>query len=188
VTWAQWRAAHPDGWVLSRDTGNERSYGRNPYPGYDDPESDPFLFDGRTDSRLPAKDRVVGLGAPDDPLAVRLAALADERVMHLDVAGEPVVVWAVAGLRSALQTEEIAGGRELATTGAFRPLVDGKQVTFEVEDDDTFTDSVTGSTWDVLGRAIDGPSTGAQLDRVGHIDTFWFAWAAFYTETRVVGE
>ena len=32
------RAAHPDGIVLSRDTGFTKDYGRNPYPGYDDVE------------------------------------------------------------------------------------------------------------------------------------------------------
>ncbi len=36
VSWGQWRAAHPEGWVLSRDTGYTRAYGANPYPGYDD--------------------------------------------------------------------------------------------------------------------------------------------------------
>jgi hypothetical protein len=31
MSWADWRAAHGDGWVLSRDTDFQRDYGTNPY-------------------------------------------------------------------------------------------------------------------------------------------------------------
>jgi hypothetical protein len=79
VSWAQWREAHPDGWVLSRDTGAERDYGRNPYVGYDEATSDPFLFDGDADGRLAPKERVLGLGDAEDPVAVPLAVLAGAR-------------------------------------------------------------------------------------------------------------
>jgi Protein of unknown function (DUF3179) len=46
VSWGEWRAAHPGDWVLSRDTGHRRDYGRNPYTGYDQPDGSPFAFDG----------------------------------------------------------------------------------------------------------------------------------------------
>jgi hypothetical protein len=76
LTWKQWREANPDGWVLSRDTGAERDYGRNPYVGYDDADSHPFLFDGKVDPRLQPKERVITLGGADDPVAVPLAVVA----------------------------------------------------------------------------------------------------------------
>jgi len=62
VAWSDWRDAHPDGLVLSRDTGHDRDYGRNPYPGYDDIDNPPFLFEGEVDARLAAKTRIVGVG------------------------------------------------------------------------------------------------------------------------------
>jgi hypothetical protein len=186
VTWAQWREAHPDGWVLSRDTGAERDYGRNPYVGYDEAASDPFLFDGDADPRFEPKERVLGLGGEQDPVAVPLAPLAQARVLELEVAGDPVVVWAVQGLRSALDTADITEGREIAATGAFVPQAGGKQLTFVAADEQTFRDEQTGSTWDVLGRAIDGPLAGTRLEPAAHVDTFWFSWAAFHPETRVV--
>ncbi len=34
--------------VLSRETGYTRSYGNNPYAGYDDINNTPFLYDGPT--------------------------------------------------------------------------------------------------------------------------------------------
>ena len=185
VSWAQWRQAHPDGWVLSRDTGAERDYGRNPYVGYDEEGSEPFLFDGRADARLAPKERVLGLGDGDDAVAVPLAALAGTRVLEVQVAGRTVVVWAAAGLRSTLDTADIAAGRELAATGAFLPRVDGRPLTFRAAGPQSFVDDQTGSTWDVLGRALSGPLAGAQLEATGHLDTFWFAWAAFHPETRL---
>ncbi len=90
------------------------------------------------------------------------------------------------GLRSALDTEAIAGGRVLSTTGAFDPVVDGRALTFSPVGDEDFTDAQTGSTWTVLGHATAGPLAGTQLKPVSHLDTFWFAWAAFRPETRII--
>src|SRR5919108_3142191 len=61
VAFADWRAAHPRGKVLSRETGHRRDYGANPYQSYDQPELRPFLFNGRPDTRRPPKERVVGV-------------------------------------------------------------------------------------------------------------------------------
>jgi hypothetical protein len=187
VTWDQWREAHPDGQVLSRDTGVERDYGRNPYVGYDEAADDPFLFSGDPDPRLLPKERVLGLGDTDgEPTAIVLSDLAEQRVVELDVAGQPVVAWAVSGLRSALDTAEIDAGRQVGASGVFVPEAGGQRLTFSAAGPDTFTDAQTGSTWDVLGRAVDGPLEGEQLAPVGHVDTFWFAWAAFHPDTRMV--
>jgi len=49
VAWADWLAEHPQGRVLSTDTGADRPYGQNPYEGYDRPDSAPFLFQGTPD-------------------------------------------------------------------------------------------------------------------------------------------
>ncbi len=188
VPWERWRVAHPDGQVLDRDTGFERDYGRNPYVGYDDPADDPFAFTGDPDPRLAPKERVVGLGdTSGDPTALVAASVARERVVAVTVGGAPVVVWATAGLRSALDTADLATGRLLAATGAFDPVLpDGRQLTFAPADAATFVDAQTGSTWDILGRAVDGPLAGQSLQPLPHLDTFWFAWAAFHPDTRLI--
>ncbi len=102
------------------------------------------------------------------------------------MAGHPVVLLATSGLRSALDTEDVATGRFVAATGAFDPVLDGQYLTFAPAEDDTFVDRQTGSTWDILGRAVAGPLAGQSLQLVAHVDTFWFAWAAFHPDTRVV--
>ncbi len=57
MTWSQRRDAHPGGWVLSRETGADRDYGRNPYVDYGEGGSDPLLFDGEADPRLAPEER-----------------------------------------------------------------------------------------------------------------------------------
>ncbi|MDQ3455333.1 MAG: DUF3179 domain-containing protein [Actinomycetota bacterium] len=184
VTWAQWRAANPDGWVLSRDTGAQRDYGANPYTGYDSPDGSPFLFQGEPDPRLPPMQRVAGLGAAEDPVAAPLADLVAAGVTELTVGGRPVVVWAVEGLRSPLEDRQVDQGRPVGATGAFDPVVNGGRLQF-TRDGDHFVDAETGSRWNVLGHAVDGPLAGTRLEPVEHLDTFWFAWAAFHPTTRI---
>jgi hypothetical protein len=70
ISWANFRAAHPDGRVLSRDTGYSRSYGRNPYPGYDDINSAPFLYQGPAiPGTLPAMARILVVLVGDQAVA-----------------------------------------------------------------------------------------------------------------------
>jgi hypothetical protein len=51
---------------------------------------------------------------------------------------------------------------------------------------DGFSDHETRSRWNVLGRAVSGPLAGRSLTAVTHVDSFWFAWAAFRPTTRVL--
>lgn len=186
IAWSDFRAAHPDSWVLSQQTGYNRPYGSNPYVGYDDVDSDPFLFDGEVPDQLPAMARVVGLGSVGDPVAIPFDLLAAQSVVAEQVDGRDVVVWLQPGLRSPLDTQQLDEGRKVGAAAAFEPQLDGQGLTFRPDGDGSFVDAQTGSTWNVLGRATAGPAKGAQLEPVQHVDTFWFAWSAFRPETRVV--
>ncbi|MEJ2412389.1 MAG: DUF3179 domain-containing protein, partial [Anaerolineales bacterium] len=61
ISWADFKTNHSDGIVLSKDTGFNRSYGRNPYPGYDNINNHPCAFQGSLDGELPPMARVVGV-------------------------------------------------------------------------------------------------------------------------------
>jgi Protein of unknown function (DUF3179) len=185
VTWDEWHGTHPDNWVLSRDTGHPRDYGRNPYVCYDQANSDPFLFDGAADPRLPPKTRVVTLQAGDDAVAVTLDRVAADRVLDVSLDDQPVVLFAQPGLASALDSQDIVAGRRVAATGAFEPTLDRRRLTFRA-DGDRIIDVQTRSQWSVLGEATDGPLRGRRLKAVQHVDTFWFAWAAFQPDTRLI--
>ncbi|HSH22731.1 MAG TPA: DUF3179 domain-containing protein [Acidimicrobiales bacterium] len=184
VSWGDWRSEHPDGWVLSRDTGHRRSYGTNPYPGYDDVDTSPFLFEGRVDDRLAAKTRVLGIGDEEGAVTIVLDELARTGVVPLEVGGRALVAFHRPGTASALDHDTVAGGRDVGATGVFDRKVDGKELTFRAEGG-SFVDQETGSTWTILGTAVSGPLTGHQLSPVEHVDTFWFAWAAYLPDTVI---
>jgi len=185
VPWGVWRSANPDGLVLSRDTGVERDYGRNPYLGYDDVDGTPFLFDGEVDGRYTAMTRIVGVEVEGDAVAVPLARLREARVVEAEVGGIEVVVLWQAGTASALDADDVAAGADVGATGVFVPVVDGRRLDFGPADDG-FVDAQTGSTWNILGEASAGPLAGTRLDAVAHVDTFWFAWGAFLPDTEIV--
>jgi hypothetical protein len=185
VSWREWRNAHPEGRVLSRDTGHSRPYGDNPYPGYDQESDRPFLYSGSIDRRLPPKSRVVGIDDGERGVAVRWKSLQRRRVIELTTARGPVSVWWRPGTASALDAGTVSAGTDVGAAQAFSPDVDGKTLHFEA-DGEGFRDRETGSTWDFFGRATAGPLAGTSLDPVTHLDSFWFAWAAFHPDTRIV--
>lgn len=187
ASWAEFRAAHPDGIVLSRDTGFDKDYGRNLYPGYDDVNTPPFFFDeGAVDGRYAAKTRLVGLDLPAGAQAVTLQRLEADRVVALRDGERSLVVWWQPGARSALDAATVADGRDVGTTGAFDATVDGRVLTFRAVEGG-FEDAETASRWNVLGDAVAGPLAGRELTRITHVDTFWFAWAAFRPDTAITG-
>lgn len=187
VPWGAWRDAHPDGLVLSRDTGFDRSYGRNPYPGYDDVTSQPFLFEGDVDGRYTAMTRIVGVEIGDDALGVPLITLQEERVVEADVGGTDIVIFWEPGTVSALDASDVAGGDDIGATAVFLPAVDDQALTFSATDTG-FADTETGSTWNLFGQALDGPLVGSTLEAIPHVDTFWFAWSAFRPDSEIIEE
>lgn len=184
VGFGEFRAAHPSGQVLTRDTGHSRDYGRNPYVGYDDVNSSPFLFSGPTDGRLRPMERVVAVSLGDETVAYPLTALAERRVIEDVVGGRSIVVWHQPGTASALDESSIAESRDVGAVGVFDSHLDGRPLTFASREDG-FADRETGSTWDIFGRAVGGPLAGSRLKPIAHGNHFWFAWAVFQPETRV---
>lgn len=188
LSFGDWRAEHPDGLVLSDETGYERSYGENPYAGYDESEN-PFLFIGEPDGRLPAIARVLGVAGDGDTLAfpydeVREGAVDGWATASARVGSQDVVVFWKAGTASALDTPTIAEGRDVGAMAAFDPELDGRSLTFSVTPEG-IVDDQTGSVWNVSGRAVAGNLEGERLEVMVAIDSFWFDWAAFHPETRI---
>jgi hypothetical protein len=185
IAWSDFKANYPDGKVLDRNTGASRSYGRNPYEGYDDPNTQPFLYRGpTTPSTLPALARVFALNLNDDAVAFSYETLAQQWVLTDVVGGAPVVVLWKAGARSPLDSSRIADGREVGAAAAFLPSVDGKTLEFRREGE-SIIDLQTGSRWQANGLAVDGALKGTQLQEIVGTNHFWFSWAAFYPNTRV---
>jgi hypothetical protein len=102
------------------------------------------------------------------------------------VSGEDIVVFWAPGRASALDGGIIDDGEDVGATGVFRPVIDGRPLTFERAGEHApIRDRETGSTWTITGEAIDGELRGARLEPVVHGDHFWFAWAAFAPGTTI---
>jgi Protein of unknown function (DUF3179) len=187
VSLADFEAAHPNADVLSRDTGFNRSYGRNPYIGYDTIDEDPFLFDGVLDGRLPPKERVVTVGEGDHAIAFPYSELRKVGVVSTTLGDVDIVVMWAPGTASALDAESIDSGDDVGATGVFRAAVGERRLTFTRDggDDGSIRDRETGSTWSVAGVAVRGELEGSRLEPLVHGDHFWFAWAAFSPETTI---
>jgi len=182
VSWQDFKAAYPNGTVLSN---NGRSYGQNPYAGYDSSPR-PFLFTDTPDPRLPATERVLGYFSGDTAVAYPLPVIVELGVIEDNIDGQDVVIFYEPGQVSALDQSIIADSKEVGSAGMFRPEVGGQKLTFSYEEG-VITDNETGSEWDVFGRAIEGELAGAQLQPILSHTHFWFAWAAFRPDTRVYG-
>ena len=184
ISWEDFKAANPDGQVLSRDTGFSRPYGQNPYVGYDRADNPPFLFQGDLDGRLQPKERVAAVSIGDEDAAFPFSVLAEERVVHYTVGGQDLVVFFKPGTRSALDGLLIGDSDEVGATGVFEVDLEGQTLTFRA-DGDTFVDDETESVWTILGEATEGPLAGKKLTPIVHANHFWFSWGAFKPDTRI---
>lgn len=189
ISWADFKIQNPDGQVLSVDTGFNRSYGSNPYVGYDDINQSPFLYAGELDDRLLPMERVLGVLLPDgNGSAYTFARLSEEQVINDTLGETPIVVFWKAGTASALDSSSIASGNDIGSTGVFLSTLDGQTLTFISNGDGIFQDEQTGSSWIHSGLAVDGSLQGSRLDALPHHDTFWFAWAAFVPDGKLSAE
>jgi hypothetical protein len=185
VSFGDFRAEYPDGLSLSRDTGFEWDYGTNPYRGYSSRFAPLIPTSTERDSRFPPMERVVGVSLGGIERAYPFSMLAERGAINDTVGGIPVaVLWGSPDTADALDATVIADSRAIGTAIALDPVVDGRALTFAAAGD-AFTDAETGSTWTILGRAVEGPLAGTRLATVPHRNEFWFAWAAFFPDGEV---
>jgi hypothetical protein len=129
VAWSDFLRAHPDAPVLTRDTGFTRSYGRNPYAGYDSVDSPPFFTAKNSDDkRLPPKERVVFIERGAEAVAVPFSTLAKRRELRVSIGGHELVVRWRPDVRSPLDEVAVGEGREV---GAAEVREDGRLVAFD---------------------------------------------------------
>lgn len=187
VSWATASLNFHDALVLDRNSGFTKPYGRNRYIAYDQMES-PLLgfFTGEVPDDLGEMDRIVGIWGPTGgtSVAVPLAQLRSQRVAQLEIRGSDVVVFWEPGTASALQRQNVADGDDIGASGVFSAQSGGRPLTFSF-DGANIEDTETGSKWNILGHAVDGPLLGARLAPIEHLDTFWFSWVSYNPDSAV---
>jgi hypothetical protein len=184
ISWEMFQSTFPKGKVLSKNTGFPRTYGANPYVGYDDVSSSPFLYSGPRDTRLRPMERVVTVSLRGEDAAYPFATLERVRVVNDSVGGMPIAVIFEKGVTSALDRSSIAGSRDIGTAAVFLRRLEGRTLTFAREADRVI-DQQTGSGWSILGQATAGPLRGKKLTPIVSGQHFWFSWAVFRPKTRL---
>lgn len=181
---------YPDGKILSRRTGfaeAEGSYGRNPYPGYEDIENSPYedFFDkNKVDKRLPPMERVVDVESRGKRKIYPFSFLSKEGVINDSFNGKQIVIFFTSATLSTLDEREISQSKKVGSATLFNAMLDGQRLTFEKRGEH-FKDLQTQSSWDVTGRSFDGPLRGKQLRIEPHSNHFAFAWLAFYPDSEI---
>ncbi len=180
TTWRHWRRAHPDTRVLSTDTGFLRNYGDDPYGSYNPlggyykrSSSDLFFPVLNDDSRFPRKDVFVGAKLAEVRLAVRKDVVRRERAVMARMGRSRVAFLHDPDLDDVRAYRAHAGGRALL-------LAPGSER-------GRYVDEATGSVLDARGGIVSGPLRGSELERVTSYDVMWFAWAAFFRDSKVLG-
>lgn len=183
VGFGAFAAQYPEGEVLSP---GGRSYGSNPYVGYDSSAS-PFLFRGPLDERLFPTERVLAGVIGGVAIAYPFETLASVGVINDTVGEHDVVAFWQPGAVSALDRSRIDDSRDVGMAALFDRVLDGQVLTFRRDADGVIRDDQTDSAWNVFGTATEGPLAGRQLTQRLAFPHFWFAWAAFQPDTLIYG-
>ena len=180
IGWSEFKERHPDGEVLSRNTGHVRNYGRNPYAGYDSIGNNPFLFDGDLDGRLPAVERVVAIEIDGTDVAYPFTQLSELQVLNDSVQGIPLTIFWQSGTASTFGNS----AHDTGSTAVYLRELEGQVLSFQPALEG-FRDVETGSLWNIFGEAVEGPLAGSQLEQVISAEHFWFAWSVFKPDTII---
>lgn len=127
-SWANFKQRAPRGKVLVPNQPGMRSYGDNPYTGYDSLPR-PFLYDGEMPNGIPPLGRVVSLRKKDQAWSLTLL----RRKGELRVGDGTVIRWSP-GQNSALDDSSIAKGKDVGNVTVQRETSAGpKDVPYFVD-------------------------------------------------------
>lgn len=172
ATWKEWLALYPNSQVLRK-----RGEFRSSYERYNRSASQLGIQGRRNpDTRLPGKERVLGVRNGDEAMAFPIKTVRGAGVAHAQV-GSLVVVVASPGPNLPLVAySRRVGNRVLRFTLA------------EHEGRPALRDEQSGTTWDIAtGRSVAGTLAGEQLARAPAYPAFWFGWASYFPNSEIWG-
>lgn len=191
TTFAMWKRMYPDSQVALFGTGLER-YPQRQASYYAD--ADRFDIYPYGDYRIDDSYFIAPLttGQPD------LTVYAAKEIVTGICIGTSLRAYAFADMAPTAVINDTLGGRELLvafdldsrTSIPYSRVVDSRVLRFyQVEPKGPlpveFVDLETGTRWDLLGQAVEGPLTGARLEPLPAHNAMWFAWSTWWPETTV---
>lgn len=174
TTWETWKKIFPDSKVLTTNTGINRPYGTYPYfsqSGADYRASNSFIIFpvNPLDSRLPAKERVLGVVVEECAKAYPFSHFGQEpvKVIQDTLGGKSIIVVGSLSQNWITAFDREVGGNLLD----FSPI--------ENENSMILSDN-EGNKWNIWGEAVEGPRLGESLTPLTAFIGYWFAWGAFH--------
>ena len=186
VPWDRFAKSFPDGKVLSRQTGHRNRYGTTPYGGYEFSNRLMFPVAAKRQADVRPMERMLTLTLAGKTRAYTFEHLRGKKVTDGKIKDRRYVVFYEPTALSTMDARTIADSRAVGSVGVFSPVVDGEKLTFQFKNG-KIIDKDTKTTWDILGKAIDGPLAGQQLDSIEHGVYYAFALLAFYPRAELVG-
>lgn len=177
MRWDEWREAHPDGLVLSDDTGYVREYGRHPYGGYETSVGVFFPVNHLTTGILPLKDVVYRVDQGERVGIFSQRYLGFQKEPNLTLGEGEGAVEAAAFM-----------DYDTFTVRVFDRRVGDQVLTFEREGKTTIRDKETGTTWSLEGVALRGALSGQRLTLLPTSRHFAFAHYAMFPDTLLSGQ
>lgn len=188
VSFQQFKAAYPNGRVLSKETGFNKKYGVNPYTDYDSRHLPyAWFFRNPLDTRLPAMERVLGVATADKVMAYPFSVLNKKPFVQHEIEEIPVLIVSKSGMASAVDKRLIRDSKETLTAAAYSRRVDDRVLDFKLLNAEII-DVQTKSTWNLFGEAIKGPLAGKRLDKLDRGVYFSFVWLDFYPQSIIFAQ
>ena len=167
MTWGQWKADHPETLVLDPDTPFAQRYGPVQIGTVGRDET------SFGDDRMPSNALVVGVEANGEFVGFPLDLLdMEDGVVNAEVGGQPVVVLYDPGSLTGIAYSRALNGRTLVFEAAGPK--DGPV---------RMTDRETGTLWNIHGKAISGPLSGAAVTFVPSLISEWYGWSGYHPDT-----
>ena len=176
AAWNEWKKLHPEGKILSIDTGFGRPYGADPYGNY---YTEPnILFPvSHKDDRLGPKEIVIGLEDNGKHKAYLISDIENKKVVNDAIGSKQIALVSLEPfmVRVFDRSTQLESSDSQVTT---------LQLDYE-SSSNLLVDKETGTKWNFDGEAVEGRMNGKSLTRLPSDEGFWFSWVAFHPDTEV---
>ncbi len=177
----------PSGQVMDRPSDSEAPYGSSLYVNYEWGKREMMPAGLPGTPPVAPLERVVTIEHNGHRRAYTFDRLRRSRIYEDKIGDFRYVIFFEPEMQSAMDGRQIADSRPIGTATVFSPMIDGRRLRFKRRKRQII-DKETGSVWNALGRAVEGPMAGRRLESIPHGVFFAFAVTAFHPNTRVVGQ
>jgi len=169
TTWETWQAMYPNSMVMTRETGFSRNYNNYPYGDYRTNNNNLIFPVNNNDTRLPAKDRVLGVLTDSKNKVYPISSFGDGQVVVEEFPDGEIIVLG-SNTQNFLVAYRNEGLENLSYVNGPGAIV---------------AEDTNGNKLSISGEIVEGPLAGTQLIAEESILGYYFSLAAFYPDIEI---